>query len=184
MAATLHLADIPSNTSAPSGSAATGASSNRPRIELRPFHPELPSDALAFRSLNEWWIEKYFGLEEHDREMLGDPEGYVLAKGGHIFFAIGDGAPIGCCGLTLTSPGVYEVVKMAVAPDWQGAGVGRALLSYTVEQGRALGASSLYLETNSSLSSAIHLYETLGFRHLPPRPSPYVRANVFMELRF
>ncbi|MBS1821603.1 MAG: GNAT family N-acetyltransferase [Acidobacteria bacterium] len=153
-------------------------------IKLRSFQPGNVADAAAFRSLNEWWIEKYFGLEQHDREMLGDPEGHVLAKGGHIFFAIGDEGLVGCCGLTFVSPGVYEVVKMAVAPGWQGAGVGRKLLTYTVEQGRALGAHRLYLETNSSLSNAIHLYESLGFRHLPPRPSPYVRANVFMELRF
>ena len=174
MSLSLALAEVPSDSD-----------SMKPLpIALRSFQPGNVADAAAFRSLNEWWIEKYFGLEQHDREMLGDPEGYVLAKGGHIFFAIGDGAPVGCCGLTLVSPGIFEVVKMAVAPDWQGAGVGRKLLAYAVEQGRSLGAHTLYLETNSSLSSAIHLYESLGFRHLPPRPSPYARANVFMELRF
>jgi N-acetylglutamate synthase-like GNAT family acetyltransferase len=123
-------------------------------------------------------------MEIPDTEILSDPEGHVLAHGGHIFFAIGEGMPIGCCALVPISPGIYEVAKMAVAPDWQGAGVGRKLLAHTVEQGRALGARALYLETNSKLSNAIHLYEALGFRHLPPKPSPYVRANVFMELRF
>jgi len=34
----------------------------------------------------------------------------------------------------------------------------------------------------ASLTSAVHLYESLGFRHRPPRQSPFVRANVFMEL--
>jgi GNAT superfamily N-acetyltransferase len=174
MAPSLSLAEVPFDND-----------SMKPlSVEFRAFHPGNVADALAFRSLNEWWIEKYFGIETHDTEILGDPEGYVLAKGGHIFFAIGEGAHVGCCALVPVSPGVYEVAKMAVAPDWQGAGVGRKLLTYTVEQGRELGADALYLETNSKLSNAIHLYEALGFRHLPPKPSPYVRANVFMELRF
>lgn len=176
MATTLHLADIPEIPGSP----------ELPTIELRPYGAgsSVLSDAEAFRTLNEWWIRKYFGIEEHDNDMLLDPEGYVLAKGGHIFFATADGVPVGCCALIAMEPGVYEVAKMAVDERLQGAGIGRKLLSYTVEQGRRLGARSLYLETNSKLKNAIHLYESLGFEHLPPRPTPYVRANVFMELRF
>jgi ribosomal protein S18 acetylase RimI-like enzyme len=66
-------------------------------------------------------------------------------------------------------------------------GIGRRMLAYTIEQGKALGAEVLYLESSEQLLDAIHLYESLGFQHLPPErvtPSPYARANVFMELRF
>jgi GNAT superfamily N-acetyltransferase len=171
MASTLSLADIPSHKNP----------RYEPNIELRAFRP---GDADTFRRLNEAWIEKHFGLEEHDNQILSDPEGYVLAKGGYIFFAVADLIPIGCCALVPISPGVYEVAKMAVNELWQGRGIGRRVLTYTVEQGRALGATALYLETNRKLANAIHLYESLGFQHLPPRPSPYARANVFMELRF
>jgi hypothetical protein len=65
-------------------------------------------------------------------------------------------------------PGVYEVAKMTVAEAYRGQGLGRKLLAYTIAQGKALGAKSLYLETNKKLGDAIHLYEALGFRHLPP----------------
>ncbi|MEG9436769.1 GNAT family N-acetyltransferase [Edaphobacter sp. HDX4] len=171
MSSTLCLADIPSNED--SGITAS--------IQLRAFQP---GDAEAFRLLNEAWIRKFFGLEDHDNEMLGDPEGYVLAKGGHIFFAVADEKPIGCCALIAMSPDVYEVAKMAISETWQGRGIGRRLLAYTIQQARSLGAASLYLETNKKLSNAIHLYESLGFQHLPPKQSPYVRADVFMEMRF
>jgi GNAT superfamily N-acetyltransferase len=171
MSSTLWLADLPSHDDSISSTS----------VQLRAFQP---GDGEAFRLLNEAWIEKFFGLEEHDNQILGDPEGYVLAKGGHIFFAVADGVPVGCCGLIPIVDGVFEVAKMAVAESWQGRGIGRRVLAYTVEQGRALGASKLYLETNSRLANAIHLYESLGFMHLPPNPSPYVRANVFMELVF
>lgn len=171
MSSTFALADLPSNKN-PMPEAS---------IKLRSYRA---GDAQAFRLLNEAWIEKYFGLEDADRAILNNPEGYVLAKGGHIFFATAAGAPIGCCALVPIEPGVYEVAKMAVAEEWQNRGIGRRVLQYTIEQGRALGAQRLYLETNKTLKNAIHLYEALGFKHLPPKHSPYVRANVFMELRF
>ena len=168
MSSTFALADLPSNRNRMPESP----------IKLRPYRA---GDAEAFRLLNEAWIEKYFGLEEADRAILNNPEGYVLAKGGHIFFATVAGAPIGCCALVPMEPGVYEVAKMAVAEEWQNRGIGRRVLAYTIEQARTLGATRLYLETNAKLANAIHLYEALGFKHLPPRQSPYVRANVFME---
>jgi GNAT superfamily N-acetyltransferase len=58
------------------------------------------------------------------------------------------------------------------------------MLQYVIDQARALGAIRLYLETSTKLANAIHLYESMGFCHLPPErrvPSPYARANVFME---
>ena len=47
-----------------------------------------------------------------------------------------------------------------------------------------IGATRLYLETNHTLTGAIALYESMGFRPLPKervRPSHYSRADVFME---
>jgi GNAT superfamily N-acetyltransferase len=151
-------------------------------IEIRPFDE---GDGEAFRVLNEAWIEKHFGLEEKDRVTLNDPEGKILAKGGHILMAVDGDAAVGCCALLWMRPGVYEVAKMTVAESHRGRGLGRKLLVETVALGKGLGARSLYLETNSSLVDAIHLYEEVGFRHLPPErvtPSPYARANVFMEM--
>ena len=161
-----------------SGAKRTGSGSEA-EVELRAFRPE---DATAFRELNEAWIEKYFGMEEHDHEMLGDPEGYIIRPGGHIVMAFLEGRAMGCCALIPVSPAVYEVAKMAVSEELRGRGIGRKVLAHTIAVAKALGATKLTLATNSKLPNAIHLYESLGFRHLPPEPSPYARANVFMEM--
>ena len=85
-----------------------------PDVELRVFQT---GDGVAFRELNEAWIRKYFGIEEHDREMLGDPEGYILQAGGQIVMAFAGERAVGCCALIPMRPGVFEVAKMAVAED-------------------------------------------------------------------
>jgi putative acetyltransferase len=63
--------------------------------------------------------------------------------------------------------------------------VGRRLLQFAIDEARRRGVHRLYLESNTKAAAAIHLYEQLGFRHLPgpPHPSKYARANVFMELQ-
>ena len=150
-------------------------------IELRPFQP---GDKTAFRILNEQWIAKYFVIEEKDSEVLCDPVGKILNKGGHIFMAVTGTEKIGTCALLAMQPGGFEVAKMAVDEHFRGEGIGRALLEYTIVEARKLGVHRLYLETNNTLANAVHLYESLGFRHLDPQrvtPSPYARANVFME---
>ncbi|WP_292137254.1 hypothetical protein [Brevundimonas sp.] len=60
---------------------------------------------------------------------------------------------------------------------------GTPVLGLDGEAARATKATHLYLETNSALKPAIALYESFGFVHLPPRPTPYARADVFMEKR-
>lgn len=152
-------------------------------IDIREFQP---ADAEAFRRLNKEWITQFFTIEEQDRLVLEDPERHILEPGGRIFFAFAADQAVGCCALIpLAQPGVFELAKMAVSPEWQGCGIGRRILEYTIRQARTMGAKSLHLESNSALANAIHLYESLGFVHQAPEshpPSPYARANVFMDL--
>jgi putative acetyltransferase len=157
---------------------ATGVS----QVTIREFQP---GDEDAFRRLNEEWIERYFRIEPKETVVLADPRGTILDAGGRIFFAIVDGHAVGCCALRRISDTEFEVAKMAVTPGFQGAGIGRKLLHAVIEAGRDRGARRLYLETNHQLKPAIHVYESLGFRHLAPEeiiPSPYQRADVYMEL--
>ena len=153
-----------------------------PEIAFRLFQH---GDASAFRELNEEWIARYFRLEEHDHFQLGDPEDNILRAGGQIAMAVAGEERIGCCALIFLRPGVFEVAKMAVSERYRGHGIGRKLLEYTIAQAKTLGAHTLELVSSSKLANAIHLYESLGFRHLSAErvePSPYARADVFMEL--
>ena len=152
-------------------------------ITIRPLRAG--DDATAFRTLNEEWISRHFTLEPRDRETLNDPETTILRQGGHIFLLFAGSESAGCVALIPMGSGVYELSKMAIAPHHRGQGLGRQLLNHAIAQARLLGATSLFLGSSTKLTSAVRLYESVGFRHVPPDtlpPSPYTRANVFMTL--
>jgi putative acetyltransferase len=164
--------------------AQSGAPVDSPNaIEIRSLAPG--DDATPFRTLNEEWITRYFTLEPKDRETLNDPVHSILLKGGHIFMAYAGAEAVGCVALIPMRDGVYEISKMAVSPHLRGRGIGRRLLQHAIAQARSIGARSLFLGSNTRLKDAVHLYESVGFRHVKPEtlpPTPYSRADVFMEL--
>ena len=151
-------------------------------LSLREFQP---GDEAAFRRLNEEWIVRYFKVEAADESAFAHPREKYLDCGGRIFFTLRGEEIIGCCALMPMGPGEFEVSKMAITVSAQGIGAGRFQLQKVVDAARALEAKRLYLETNHVLGSAIHLYEAVGFTHVPAErvvPSPYARADVYMEM--
>lgn len=55
----------------------------------------------------------------------------------------------------------------AVAPEAQGRGVGRVLVSACIERARAAGRSSIGIYTRPFMQAAHRLYGSFGFRHVP-----------------
>lgn len=142
------------------------------------------SHAAAFDRLNREWLERLFRVEEIDEVMLADPEGSIVARGGAILFARQADEIVGTVALKRQGEGLFELTKMAVAPEFRGAGIGRALLQRAIGKFHEIGGSRLYLESHSSLVDAIYLYESAGFVHEPsPRVSEYARADVYMVYR-
>lgn len=145
-------------------------------VDYRPDH------AAAWRALNAAWLaEGGFAVEAKDQAIMEDPQAVILAGGGRIFMVEEGGQAIGCCALIPMADGGFEVAKMAVSPQARGRGLGRQLLERCEAAAREAGAHRLYLETSSTLKPAGSLYRSFGFADLPPRPSPYVRADVWME---
>jgi GNAT superfamily N-acetyltransferase len=139
---------------------------------------------LAFKTLNEEWIDTYFKLEEEDRKLLDDPQKSILDKGGAIIIALLEEEVIGTCALVPMDDPHYEfeLGKMAVSPKARGKGVGELLGRATIQKAKDLGAKSIYLESNTVLQPAINLYKKLGFKNAIGHQSPYIRCNVQMEL--
>ncbi|WP_300599322.1 bifunctional helix-turn-helix transcriptional regulator/GNAT family N-acetyltransferase [Niabella sp.] len=155
----------------------------RESSQVRIVHYE-PKYKTVFRALNEAWISRYFEIEETDTRALSQPDKYILNKGGVILVALYEKQPVGVCALIkMDDPDYdYEMAKMAVAPEAQGKNIGKLLADAIIQKAKELGASRLYLESNTRLKPAINLYYKLGFKKINNRPSPYKRVNIQMAL--
>lgn len=147
-------------------------------VEYQPEYQE------AFRALNEEWISNYFEMEEADYKALDNPKEYILDKGGKILVALYNNEPLGVCALIKMNDGNYdfEMAKMAVSPKAQGKSIGWLLGQKLVDTAKELGASKIYLESNTILKPAINLYYKLGFEKVAGHATPYKRCNIQMEL--
>lgn len=150
-------------------------------VRIVPLSPELRTH---FYRLNAIWLERYFVLEPYDIEVMSNPEA-IVEQGGVVLFALLSDAVVGTCALKQHAPGEYELTKMGVDPAVQGVGIGRKLIEAAIAEFERLDGAELYLETNSRLELAIHLYERTGFEHQPAirEGSSYGRANVYMIWR-
>ena len=154
--------------------------------------------STAFKLLNEEWINKYFGdfgqLEPKDYEVLDHPKECIVDKGGCILVVVVDETSkneeeevIGVCALIKNNSPTprydYELGKMAVSSKYQGRGVGYKLGQASLHRAKQMGASNVYLESNTILEPAIKLYRKLGFVKVEKnsiQTSPYARCNIQM----
>jgi GNAT superfamily N-acetyltransferase len=77
------------------------------------------------------------------------------------------GEPAGCGALKFHPGAPAEIKRMWVAPGVRGLGLGRRLLAELEAHAAAHGVRVLRLETNQTLTEAISLYRTAGYREVP-----------------
>ena len=138
--------------------------------------------ADAFRQLNLDWINHYWEVEDADRLYLDHPQEKILEPGGAILMALYDGEAVGAVALIPMENGSYELAKMAVDERARGKGIGWRLGKAVLERAREVGATRVYLESNTILEPAINLYHKLGFKPVEGGASPYDRCNIRMEI--
>lgn len=150
-------------------------------ISVNTFAPQYKD---AFRELNKEWISHFFAMEASDYNVLDHPKEYILDRGGEIFVAVEDNVVLGVCAMVPCElPGyTYELAKMAVSPKAQGKGIGFLLGTAAIQWARSKNATAIFLDSNTKLAAAIHLYQKLGFVTVTGIASPYHRTNIQMAL--
>ena len=151
------------------------------KIKVVQFSPKY---AVDFASLNYEWLNQYFEIEEHDREMLDAPEEYIINKGGYILLALNaKNRAIGTVALIKAGEAVYELAKMAVTPAYKGFKIGNQLMQKAIQLTKEIGAHKVFLESNRKLVPAINLYKKFGFSEVEQDTNtPYARSDIKMEL--
>lgn len=136
----------------------------------------------AFKALNEVWLDRYHLKESHDIEILDDPATHILKNGGIIYLAKEGDVIVGSAALIKDHDNTYELAKMTVADSHQGRGISKLLLQKCIATANDLKATKIILFSNHQLKTALGLYEKFGFQHVPVEDSPFVTADVKMEL--
>jgi GNAT superfamily N-acetyltransferase len=125
-----------------------------------------PATALA-REFGAWATERIrveLGIVitadvDHPATVLNE----LLEHGGRLYVAEVDGEAIGVGGLKRLSDTVGEIKRMFVRPAARGLGAGRAIVCQLIDDARALGCSTVYLESASFMHPAHALYRSVGF---------------------
>jgi len=148
-------------------------------IEIIPYQAAY---ARQFHDLNMEWLKKYFYVEAHDAEVLGNPQSYILDNDGYIFFAKYQDTIVGTVALINEKEG-YELSKMAVSPKYQGLKIGQQLMNHCIQFATKKGWKHLILYSNRTLVPAITLYQKVGFKEVALEKDVYYkRANIKMKL--
>ena len=151
-------------------------------VSIIDYKPELKE---AFYLLNIEWLETFFYVEDYDREVLGNPEKYILNKGGFIFYALYNNEVVGTVALMpMKEAKTYELTKMAVTPKYRGLKIGQQLMQKCISFSTEHEFDKLILYSNRILENAIYIYRKYGFIEIPVEPdSPYDRSDIKMELK-
>lgn len=92
---------------------------------------------------------------------------WVMGANPIIYVALVDGKVVGCASMLMERKLIHSggkvghIEDVAVHKEYQGQGIGKALVEYLVKEGREAGCYKLILDCNPDL---ISFYEQAGFR--------------------
>ena len=161
----------------------------------RTGHEKVSPPGLVFQKVDPhsadavWCLEQYYAElrvrfeEGFDpvNSAVADPDAFV-PPGGVFVLARLEGRPVGCGAVKLTSKDVGYIKRMWVDASHRGLGLGREMLEALEEAARELGCSVVQLETNRSLTGAMRLYRTAGYREVEPFNDEYYAHHWFEKV--
>ncbi len=115
------------------------------------------------------------------QELESLPGEYAPPHGRPILARVG-GRYAGCIGLRRFDATTCEMKRLYVRPGFRGRGIGGRLAEYVVGEARKLGYRRMRLDTVPSMTVALGLYRSLGFREIPPYRFNPVLGAVYLEL--
>jgi ribosomal-protein-alanine N-acetyltransferase len=131
----------------------TAVSPPSPRAAVRPARPDdhaaiIATDLAAF--VSPW-------------QMSGAVLRTAFAEAGWVTVAEVEGKVVGYQ-LSTPSPEGAHLARLAVLPEWQGRGLGAALVADLIAHYHAQGARRLTVNTQDTNSASLALYQRLGFQ--------------------
>jgi ribosomal protein S18 acetylase RimI-like enzyme len=142
---------------------------------------EIEQARRLFRAYAEW-LALDLCFQGFEQELASLPGSYARPAGRLLLAKLGNEA-IGCVGLRPQAPGICEMKRLWVEPGFGGRGLGRALAEAVIDAAHQIGYARMRLDTfPARMPAAQHLYESLGFREIPPYYHNPFAGVVMLEL--
>ncbi|WP_022704062.1 GNAT family N-acetyltransferase [Pseudorhodobacter ferrugineus] len=90
------------------------------------------------------------------------------APTGNLLIAWNNNRPAACGMLRAFEPGIAEIQRLFVHPDYRNKGLARQISLALMDDARAAGYHTIRLDTARPLTGAIKLYRSLGFEERSP----------------
>jgi putative acetyltransferase len=120
-------------------------------------------------------------FQNFDQELANLPGDYTPPDG-RLLIARIDGSIAGCIALRKLEEGTCEMKRLYVRPQFRGLQVGRALADAIITEARKIGYARMRLDTLPSMKKAHALYQSIGFKEIPPYHPVSLEGVRFLEL--
>ena len=122
-------------------------------------------------------------FQNFDKELAGLPGDYYPPEG-RLLLAECDGQLAGCVALHQIEPGICEMKRLYLRPQFRGKGLGRALADQIIAEARQIGYRHMRLDTvEPVMNDAVAMYRKLGFRQIAPYRANPIAGAMYMELQ-
>jgi DNA-binding MarR family transcriptional regulator/ribosomal protein S18 acetylase RimI-like enzyme len=151
-------------------------------VRIAGCDPRRPEARFCLRAYFDELSQRFDGGFDPARSISADDD-ELTPPAGLFLVATLRGEPVGCGALKFHDGAPTEIKRMWVASAARGLGLGRRLLASLEERARESGARCVRLETNGTLTEAISLYRSAGYREVPAfNDEPY--AHHWFEKTF
>ena len=152
---------------------------------MKLIQPESPPEIETARQLFEEyaaWLGIDLCFQGFDEE-LADLPGDYAPPSGCLFLAFVNERLAGCAALRKIGAGVCEMKRLFVRPQFRGQGLGRDLTEAIIAEARRIGYQRMRLDTlPAKMQTAVHIYESLGFKKIASYYNNPVEGATFLEL--
>ena len=111
-------------------------------------------------------LDAQFAAGFNDWDALTEGAANFDSPTGVFYLVRIDGEVAGCGGARTLGPGIGEIKRMWISPLHRGKGLASRLLAELESAIEAMGHHTVRLDTNATLTPAITMYESSGYRSI------------------
>ena len=122
-------------------------------------------------------------FQNFDQELAGLPGDYAPPPG-RLLLAGYEGQLAGCVALHKLEPGICEMKRLYLRPQFRGKELGRVLAEYVIAAARQIGYERMRLDTvEPVMKDAVAMYRRFGFQEIAPYRANPIAGAMYMELQ-